>query len=170
IIGILVAFLLPAVQAAREASRRSQCQNNLKQIGLAVQNHHDAKRVFPMGRNGFDQKAVSWAFFLLPYMEETAIYNSWDRNAKANNPPNEATMRTPIEAYACPSRRRAAADRNFDNNNAAPSPDMIGVATLADYSANAGIKLLTGMTSDEGSHGIFGNYSRIVAGPIFSGS
>ena len=78
IIGILVAFLLPAIQAAREASRRSQCQNNLKQIGIAVQNHHDARRAFPMGRNGIDQKAVSWAFFILPYMEETAIYNSWD--------------------------------------------------------------------------------------------
>ena len=170
IIGILVAFLLPAVQAAREASRRSQCQNNLKQIGLAVQNHHDARRVFPMGRNGFDQMAVSWAFFILPYMEETAIYNSWDSHAKVFDPTNDATMRTPIEAYACPSRRRAAADRNFDNNNSAPPADAIGVATLADYSANAGIKLLTGMTSDENSGGIFGNYSRVVAGPIFSGS
>jgi prepilin-type N-terminal cleavage/methylation domain-containing protein len=170
IIGILVAFLLPAVQAAREASRRSQCQNNLKQIGLAVQNHHDAKRVFPMGRNGFDQRAVSWAFFILPYIEETAIYNAWDSHSLVYDASNDATMRTPIEAYACPSRRRAAADRNFDNNNAAPPADAIGVATLADYSANAGIKLLTGMTSDEASHGVFGNYSRIVAGPIFSGS
>jgi prepilin-type N-terminal cleavage/methylation domain-containing protein len=170
IIGILVAFLLPAVQAAREASRRSQCQNNLKQIGLAVQNHHDAKRVFPMGRNGFDQKAVSWAFFILPYIEETAIYNAWDSHSLVYDTSNDATMRTPIEAYACPSRRRAAADRNFDNNNAAPPANAIGVATLADYSANAGIKLLTGMTSDENSGGVFGNYSRIVAGPIFSGS
>src|SRR5215217_76727 len=68
IIGILVAFLLPAVQAAREASRRSQCQNNLKQIGVAIQNHHDARRAFPMGRNGMDQTAVSWAFFILPYL------------------------------------------------------------------------------------------------------
>src|SRR6476646_10057841 len=120
IIGILVAFLLPAVQAAREASRRSQCQNNLKQIGLAVQNHDDAKRVFPMGRNRIDQKAVSWAFFLLPYMEETAIYNSWNPNVEVFQDPNNATMRTPIESYACPSRRRAAADRNFDNDNSPP--------------------------------------------------
>jgi prepilin-type N-terminal cleavage/methylation domain-containing protein len=170
IIGILVAFLLPAVQAAREASRRSQCQNNLKQIGLAVQNHHDAKRVFPMGRNGFDQKAVSWAFFILPYIEETAIYNAWDSHSLVYDASNDATMRTPIEAYACPSRRRAAADRNFDNNNAAPPATAIGVATLADYSANAGIRLLTGMTNDEASNGVFGNYSRLVAGPIFSGS
>src|SRR5262245_33762589 len=86
IIGILVAFLLPAIQAAREASRRSQCQNNLKQIGLAVQNHHDARRAFPMGRDGWKQKAVSWAFFLLPYMEETAIYNSWHSTDEVYQP------------------------------------------------------------------------------------
>jgi prepilin-type N-terminal cleavage/methylation domain-containing protein/prepilin-type processing-associated H-X9-DG protein len=168
IIGILVAFLLPAVQAAREASRRSQCQNNLKQIGLAVQNHHDARQAFPMGRNGIDQKAVSWAFFLLPYMEETAIFNSWVPTERVDNDRNAATMRTPIEAYACPSRRRAAADRNFDNNN--QPPVVLGAGTLCDYSANAGIRLMTGMTNDENSGGVFGNYSRIVAGPIFSGS
>src|SRR6476659_7135184 len=154
IIGILVAFLLPAVQAAREASRRSQCQNNLKQIGLAVQNHHDARRAFPMGRNRMDQFAVSWAFFILPYLEETAVYNSWNPKVEVFKPENDAAMRTPIEAYACPSRRRAAADRNFDNNNQAPPAKDLGVATLCDYSANAGIKLTTGMTSDEASNGV----------------
>src|SRR5829696_2432554 len=117
IIGILVAFLLPAVQAAREASRRSQCQNNLKQIGVALQNHHDTRRAFPMGRNGMDQKAVSWAFFILPYLEETAIYNSWAPTFRVDDDRNASAMRTPVETYACPSRRRAAADRNFDNNN-----------------------------------------------------
>src|SRR5215211_3597331 len=90
IIGILVAFLLPAVQAAREASRRSQCQNNLKQIGVALQNHHDARRAFPMGRNGMDQKAVSWAFFILPYLEETAIYNSWAPTYRVDDERNSA--------------------------------------------------------------------------------
>ncbi len=168
IIGILVALLLPAIQAAREASRRSHCQNNLKQIGLAVQNHHDAKRAFPMGRNGFQQKAVSWAFFLLPYLEETAVFNSWAPSYRVDDPQNSSAMRTPIETYACPSRRRAAADRNFDNDNQPPL--VLGAGTLADYSANAGIKLLTGMTDAEGSGGVFGSYKRTVAGPIFSGS
>ena len=120
IIGILVAFLLPAIQAAREAARRTQCQNNLKQIGLAVQSHHDTRKAFPMGRNRFDQFAVSWAFFLLPYMEETAVYNSWDSKARVDDPTNKHAMRTPIDTYACPSRRSAAADRNFDNNDAPP--------------------------------------------------
>src|SRR4051812_28344469 len=156
IIGILVAFLLPAVQAAREASRRSQCQNNLKQIGVAVQNHHDARRAFPMGRNGMNQFAVSWAFFLLPYLQETAVYNSWNSKVEVFRAENEAAMAPPIEAYECPGRGRAAAEGNFDNNITPPVAGTTGVATLADYSANAGIKLMTGMTNFEGSGGVFG--------------
>ncbi len=167
IIGLLVALLLPAIQAAREASRRTQCQNNLKQIGLAIQSHHDAHKAFPMGRNQWDQKAVSWAFFLLPYLEETTLYNSWNPKMEVNDSSNDATMRTPIETYACPSRRKAAADRNFDNNDSPPKPEYIGVATLSDYAANAGIKLMTGMVGDDKSATVFGGYSRIEAGTDF---
>jgi prepilin-type N-terminal cleavage/methylation domain-containing protein/prepilin-type processing-associated H-X9-DG protein len=170
IIGLLVALLLPAIQAARESARRMQCQNNLKQIGVAIQNHHETRKQFPMGRNQWNQNAVSWAFFLLPYMEETTLYNSWNSTARADDPKNAATMRTPIETYACPSRRKAAADRNFDNNDSPPTPDHQGVATLADYSANAGIKLMTGMVGSDKDATIFGAYSRADSGPIFSGS
>ena len=71
IIGILVALLLPAVQAAREAARRSQCMNNLKQIGIALQNYHSSHKTFPMG--AAFQEGTTWSGFLLPYMEETAL-------------------------------------------------------------------------------------------------
>jgi prepilin-type N-terminal cleavage/methylation domain-containing protein/prepilin-type processing-associated H-X9-DG protein len=169
IIGILVALLLPAIQAARESARRTQCTNNLKQIGVAVQSHHDTRKHFPMGRNRTDQQAVSWAFFLLPYLEETAIYNSYDAKARVDDPPNNATMRTPVETYACPSRRKAAADRNFDNNELPPLPHAIGVATLADYSANAGLQIVTGMIGVEAAT-VLGGYNRTEAGPIFTGS
>jgi prepilin-type N-terminal cleavage/methylation domain-containing protein/prepilin-type processing-associated H-X9-DG protein len=170
IIGILVAFLLPAIQAARESARRNQCQNNLKQIGLAVQSHHDTRKQFPTGRNQFDQWAVSWAFMLLPYMEETSVYNSWNPKVKVYETENIQAMRTPIETYACPSRRRAAADRNFDNNDTPPPAEALGVATLADYSANAGIQLMTGMIDANEHINQFGQYYRTEAGPIFSGS
>jgi prepilin-type N-terminal cleavage/methylation domain-containing protein/prepilin-type processing-associated H-X9-DG protein len=177
IIGLLVALLLPAIQAAREAARRSQCQNNLKQIGLAIQSHHDAHKVFPAGRNGppghtngWDQFSVSWAFFLLPYLEETTLYNDWNPKAVVTDDSNDATMRTPIETYACPSRRKAAADRNFDNNDAPPQPEYMGVAALSDYAANSGIKLMTGMVGEDQSATVFGGYSRLTAGPMFSGS
>jgi prepilin-type N-terminal cleavage/methylation domain-containing protein/prepilin-type processing-associated H-X9-DG protein len=168
IIGVLVAFLLPAIQAARESARRTQCQNNLKQIGVALQSHHDAQKHFPTGRNRFDQYAVSWAFFLLPYLEESAMYSSYDSKARVDDPANAATMRTPVETFACPSRRTAAADRNFDNNEAPPL--VLGAGTLADYSANAGIQLLTGMVGSDESAAVFGGYNRAEAGPIFSGS
>jgi prepilin-type N-terminal cleavage/methylation domain-containing protein/prepilin-type processing-associated H-X9-DG protein len=168
IIGLLVAFLLPAIQAARESARRTQCQNNLRQIGDAVQMHHDTRKHFPTGRNQFDQYAVSWAFFLLPYMEETAIYNSYDSKARVDDDANAATMRTPIETYACPSRRKPAADRNFDNNESPPV--VLGAATLADYSANAGIQIMTGMVGADDSAAVFGGFNRADAGPIFSGS
>jgi prepilin-type N-terminal cleavage/methylation domain-containing protein/prepilin-type processing-associated H-X9-DG protein len=168
IIGILVAFLLPAIQAARESARRTQCQNNLKQIGDAVQMHHDTRRQFPMGRNRFDQYAVSWAFFLLPYMEETALYNSYDSKARVDDDANASTMRTPIETYACPSRRAPAADRNFDNNEAPPI--VLGKASLGDYAAVAGISHMTGMVGADDSAATFGQFDRKDAGPIFSGS
>ena len=73
IIGVLVALLLPAVQAAREAARRSQCINNLKQIGLAAQNHHSAHNRFPYGV--VMQEGSIWSLYLAPYMEQQSIRN-----------------------------------------------------------------------------------------------
>jgi prepilin-type N-terminal cleavage/methylation domain-containing protein len=73
IIGVLVALLLPAVQAAREAARRSTCQNNLKQIGLALQMHHDAKGYFPMG--AASGEGSMWSYYILPYLEQNGAVN-----------------------------------------------------------------------------------------------
>ncbi len=169
IIGLLVALLLPAIQSAREAARRSQCQNNLKQIGIALQSHLDAKKVFPMGRNRTDQLAVSWAFFLLPYMEEGPVFSAHKDNVRNDDDKNAQAMRTPIETYACPSRRKAAADRNFDDND--NPPKVLGAAALGDYAANAGYGHDTGMVGgDNGDIKAFGQYKRVDAGPIFSGS
>ena len=71
IIGILVALLLPAVQAAREAARRMQCGNNLKQIGLALHNYHTAVRTFPYGADfAGTYTGATWAASILPYLEQ----------------------------------------------------------------------------------------------------
>ncbi len=73
IIAILIALLLPAVQQAREAARRSQCKNHLKQMGLALHNYHDVHSVFPS--NGYTPYGASWHVFVLPFMDQSALYN-----------------------------------------------------------------------------------------------
>ena len=73
IIGILVGLLLPAVQAAREAARRMQCSNNVKQLALSLHNFHDANKGFPMGAEF--GVGTAWSSLILPYMEQTAAYS-----------------------------------------------------------------------------------------------
>ena len=77
IIGVLIALLLPAVQQAREAARRMQCQNQMKQLGLALHNYHDTNNAFPFGaRSGLG--APNWRIGVLPFMEQSALYNQLD--------------------------------------------------------------------------------------------
>jgi prepilin-type N-terminal cleavage/methylation domain-containing protein len=75
IIGILVALLLPAIQAAREAARRTQCVNNLKQIGVALQNFHDTHKKFPCGAPDDDTDEWGWGTYLLGFAEQQALYD-----------------------------------------------------------------------------------------------
>jgi len=165
IIGVLVALLLPAIQAAREAARRTECTNHLKQIGLAVQLYHDTKKQFPLGRNLPNALGVSWAFYILPYLEENAVFDSYVKTARVDSAANIRAMRTPVATYACPSRRTAAADRNFDNDDNPPL--VLSAAALGDYAANAGNDMDTGMVS---GNIVAKNVDLSVAGPIFSGS
>ncbi|MCS7046437.1 MAG: DUF1559 domain-containing protein, partial [Gemmataceae bacterium] len=76
IIAVLIGLLLPAVQKVREAASRLQCQNNLKQIGLAAHKYHDATRTLPPSRI-YDEYA-SWAVLILPYVEQHNLYRQWD--------------------------------------------------------------------------------------------
>lgn len=112
IIGILIALLLPAVQAAREAARRSQCINHLRQLALAAQNYHDALKTFPPGLNQFyvptqdpKYRGVSLFAFLLPYVEQTALAQSWDYGSPMNNTTGGTAARSALvlATYLCPS-------------------------------------------------------------------
>jgi len=137
IIGILVAMLLPAVQSAREAARRSQCQNNLKQIGLAITSYADSYgEVLPMGRDDTEHYAVSWAFRILPFIEDTAIHDSFVEGEMVENIKNATAMRQPVATYICPSRRGVDELVDFDNNDSATR--MPKSAAPGDYAASAG--------------------------------
>lgn len=165
IIGILVALLLPAVQQAREAARRTQCMNNLKQIGLAVQSYHDAKRQFPSGRDGDKDASISWAFSLLPFMEEETVFKSRVPNKPAESATNAVAMRTPVPGFFCPSRRSPAADRDFLKGPPEPAPIGSGAAG-GDYAANSG--------SSSKNYGVDSDANPLpridpsVAGPMFT--
>ena len=77
IIGILIALLLPAVQAAREAARRTQCTNNLKQFGLGMHNYHDTYKTFPYGHDNTGRR-VTWFPLILPFIEQQALHDEFD--------------------------------------------------------------------------------------------
>jgi prepilin-type N-terminal cleavage/methylation domain-containing protein/prepilin-type processing-associated H-X9-DG protein len=106
IIGILVTLLLPAIQAAREAARRSQCKNNLKQIGLALQNQLDAEKAFAAGCTGCKttpKKQLAWSAMILTFVEETALQRLVNRDQAYNSTANRLAAQTIIPLYNCPS-------------------------------------------------------------------
>jgi len=109
IIGVLVALLLPAVQAAREAARRTSCVNKLKQVGLAMHNYHDVMNAFPpaqynlLATDGRPNR-VGWAQSLLPFMEQSGLYDSFAANIKANTGGYSWVNRhSQIPTLSCPS-------------------------------------------------------------------
>ncbi|HEX6961434.1 MAG TPA: DUF1559 domain-containing protein [Lacipirellula sp.] len=118
IIGVLVALLLPAVQAAREAARRSHCQNNLRQIGVALHAYHGANGAFPVGcvekrvHSKPEARQLAWSASLLPQLEQQPLWQSIDFSSPYDSPRNAAAARTKVPVYLCPSTTRLAAGRD----------------------------------------------------------
>jgi len=102
IIAILIALLLPAVQQAREAARRTQCRNNMKQIGLALHNYHDAFTMFPLVTDG-NPALRSWKMSILPYFNQAVMYNQWNFNHYWYDSTHMAFSNFQIPVYKCPS-------------------------------------------------------------------
>ena len=129
IIGILVALLLPAIQMAREAARRSSCSNNLKQIGLGLHMYHDTFNQLPAGWRGYDPASGQphwfgfpgwgWSASILPYMEQTAIYeNSIDFDLPITDTANDEVRVAEIKIFRCPSD---IGESTFDLQGGAPT-------------------------------------------------
>ena len=152
IIGILIALLLPAVQAAREAARRMQCMNNLKQLGLGMHNYHDIYSCFPRGLSGSNSTAASrwksigghnWHVKLLPFVEQGAVYSQLNFYATfmglsiTATSANACLRNFVFNGYHCPSNPRAPLDNmegmlyNYDNmQNTSPCQitNYVGIA------------------------------------------
>lgn len=151
IIGILIGMLLPAVQAVREAARRAECANNLRQIGIALANHHASQRCFPTsqtgpgqpdGRGGYGPGFFSWYVRILPYVEQQTLYDSINLRVNmadkgdssslyaatiGNSHPNAVAAGMAVPMFQCPSD---SADRSAMLGSALPAPGS--------YMGNAG--------------------------------
>ena len=144
IIGILVGLLLPAVQAAREAARRMSCSNNLKQLGLAFHNFESARKQLPTSlrppsnvSGSSEQSRVSVLTDLLPYMEYSTIYNTYNKSINWNTGTNIPLSQTRIPTFICPSNPDGGVlDTAPPGSTAAFIP---GIAAVTDYSPIFGI-------------------------------
>ncbi|HEX3601532.1 MAG TPA: DUF1559 domain-containing protein, partial [Lacipirellulaceae bacterium] len=137
IIGILVALLLPAIQAAREAARRSQCANNLHQLAIAALNYESAQKEFPVGRNSGTlltdptKDSIHWGFLarLLPYIEGSDVYGQIDFTQAVDADVNKPVEMTNISFFICPS--------DFIDNMNGPTCNQDGFGR-ASYHGNGG--------------------------------
>ena len=110
IIAVLIALLLPAVQQAREAARRSQCINNLKQLGLALHTYHDSMNVFPPGWIGVQggnsdmegPSGFAWGSHILPYIDQAPLYNRLNFNVSCTDASNAIARQTVLASFRCP--------------------------------------------------------------------
>ncbi len=164
IIAVLISLLLPAVQSAREAARRAQCLNNLKQMGLAMANYHQAIGTFPMGNTiGFSYVGTqtSWGTFsahalMLPYLEQTPLYNScnfsWDIWYGTGANINATVWNVKVSSFLCPSDYQAGRDHlnsyygsygtgtnawaSSTNGIFAPENSAYSIATVTDGTSN----------------------------------
>jgi prepilin-type N-terminal cleavage/methylation domain-containing protein/prepilin-type processing-associated H-X9-DG protein len=138
IIAILIGLLLPAVQKVREAAARARCQNNLKQIGLAVHNYSDANGFLPPSI--ISREYGTWTLLLLPYIEQDNLYRQFDLNRRIGLQPT-AACQTPVSTYVCPSRHRIgqrASTETPSNTTGGVTSNMGGAARagqLFDYAA-----------------------------------
>lgn len=134
IIGVLVALLLPAVQQAREAARKAQCQNNMKQIGLALHNYHEQYQQFPMGSSRDMPGSWGYAMFLLPFIDQANAFNTADFNApdccvllhsmQIAVPPKVDPESRPYQIFVCPTDLNGGRQLTHGSPNAYPCGNL----------------------------------------------
>ncbi|MGQ9606880.1 MAG: DUF1559 family PulG-like putative transporter [Thermogutta sp.] len=123
VIGILIALLLPAVQAAREAARRTMCMTHLKQIGVAMESYHIKYGCFPPV-NEDDPTAPSWRVLILPFFDQVELYEGYDLSQSWDAPANASVSNMPVPEYLCPSVEGPSSRANYVR--------VVGPSTIAD--------------------------------------
>jgi prepilin-type processing-associated H-X9-DG protein len=140
--GVLVGLMLPAVQSAREAARRAQCSNNLKQIMLAMHNYHSANNFFPHDITDKDGKPLlSWRVSILPYIDQNDLYNKFKLDEPWDSPHNKELIKEMPPAFLCPSRSKpepfTTTYRGFAGTGAVfETGQQIGIQTITDGTSN----------------------------------
>jgi prepilin-type N-terminal cleavage/methylation domain-containing protein len=169
IIGVLVALLLPAVQAAREAARRAKCLNNFKQFGLAFHNYHDTFKVFPLQGyplwNAHGGRPWGWGAMILPYLEQKNLFDALNPNGGQPLPRPDtlfngvALLQQPVAGFRCPSDSGPRTNQfyPFTNNSSAPNdryatsnyvPNQNVVWHNVDNTGHRGMQVITDGTSN----------------------
>ena len=178
IIAVLVGLLLPAVQAAREAARRAQCVNNLKQMGLALHNYHDALGCFPMSyvafatfRDGATDDSTGWAWstMILPQLEQGIAYNAVNFARAVEDSTNTTAARTSMGVYLCPSDPVPGGP--FSVSNAGGT--NLAMVSPTSYAACVGNDLAdstTGLNNDGVGNGVLYRNSRVRIADITDGT
>ena len=193
IIAILIALLLPAVQQAREAARRTQCKNNLKQLGLALHNYHDIYGTFPPGRvrtynytgiNSWDTSNIGWGARLLAQIDQAPLFNRINFNhvkgnstASGHNANPDGAMRQRLAAFRCPSDSETGAGKRFNLpdgsgvvRGAAPDANYAPTHYLGTLGNNAIYEPLTNSTRINRFSGIFNEVSGVQIRDITDGT
>ncbi len=129
IVSLLVQLLIPAVLASREGARRTQCANNLRQIGLATQQFHDSHGKYPPGR--WRSSSPTWFVLLLPYLEAQDAHDLWSLDAKYYDAVNEQARQVAIPLWKCPSQKSRPAEFNAEDREDAQG-------AVGDYAGNYG--------------------------------
>jgi prepilin-type N-terminal cleavage/methylation domain-containing protein/prepilin-type processing-associated H-X9-DG protein len=178
IIAVLIALLLPAVQSAREAARRSQCINNLKQMGLALHNYHDTMSVFPPGYvttkpyvDGETDTAPgwSWASMILPQLDQSPLYSSINFWLPVQAPANTTAIQTNLNVFLCPSDQFPVptfpVTDGFGNTVATVAP-----TSYADSTGSDAADVATGLNNDGSGNGLFYRNSAVRMGMVIDGT
>jgi prepilin-type N-terminal cleavage/methylation domain-containing protein/prepilin-type processing-associated H-X9-DG protein len=178
IIAVLIALLLPAVQSAREAARRSQCINNLKQMGLALYNYHDAVLAFPPGyitafkyvdAENDVNPGWSWAAMILPQLDQSPLYSSINVWLPVASPANTTSVVTNLTVFLCPSDPLPGptfiVTDGFGNTVATVAP-----CSYTDCTGSDAADVATGLNNDGSGNGLFFRNSLMRMASITDGT